>query len=56
MTPAFLTTSKIDDEKLTIMNENEQLHMQLQEITDENESLKHELQQYLPEGTIFNFV
>jgi len=32
------------------MSENEQLHMQLQEATDENESLKQELQQYLPDA------
>lgn len=44
---------QIDDEKIGVMAENEQLHMQLQELADENESLKREVQQYLPEG-IFN--
>lgn len=43
----------IDDEKLTIMSENEQLHMQLQEMADENEALKNEIKQYLPEGNKF---
>jgi len=33
------------------MAENEQLHMQLQELVDENEGLKREMQQYLPEGS-----
>ena len=43
-----------DDEKMTIMSENEQLHIQLQELTNDNEELKCEILKYIPECYIYN--